>query len=214
MTTARIIKLTFAVGGVLLVIVCAYVLTRSPLKVLRAGAPPRVVLTAFYANGEACQPNEVLPAHASAVRLSLVAYVAAPIHVTAYSGSQVLTQGSRGADWTGTSVTVPVKPLNYSASDVTLCFSLSPNSQAIYLFGSEVPAAEAMRISTGQQIPAKLDVEYLAVAKGSWWSRILPVARRMGLGRAFSGTWIVLLIAALVAAVAALAGRLTLRESS
>ena len=34
----------------------------------------------------------------------------------------------------------------------------------------------------------------------------------MGLGRAFSGTWIALLLAALMAAVIALALRLTLRE--
>jgi hypothetical protein len=214
MTAPKVIKLTFVVGGALVAIVCAYALTRSPLRVLRAGAAPTVVLTAFYSNGEACQPNEVLPAHVTAIRLSLVAYVAAPVHVKAYSGTRLLTQGSRGSDWTGTSVTVPVKPLSHSASDVTLCFDVAPNSQAIYLFGSEVPASEAMTIYTGQRIPAKLDAEYLAVAKGTWWSRILPVARRMGLGRAFSGTWIVLLIAALVAAVAILAGRLTLRESS
>jgi hypothetical protein len=36
----------------------------------------------------------------------------------------------------------------------------------------------------------------------------------MGLGRAFSGTWIALLIAAMVAAVGVLAGGLALRELS
>jgi hypothetical protein len=37
------------------------------------------------------------------------------------------------------------------------------------------------------------------------------VAQHMGLGRAYTGTWIALLVAALMAAVGALAIRLTLR---
>jgi hypothetical protein len=71
-----------------------------------------------------------------------------------------------------------------------------------------------MTTPIGQRLPGRIDIEYLGSGQGSWWSRLLPVARHMGLGRAFSGTWIVLLVAAMVAAVGALAGRLVLRELS
>jgi len=47
---------------------------------------------------------------------------------------------------------------------------------------------------------------------GSWWSRALSVARHMGIGHAISGTWVALLVAALVAALCALVIRLGWRE--
>ena len=54
--------------------------------------------------------------------------------------------------------------------------------------------------------------EYLAAGNRSWWSRILEVARHMGLGHALTGTWVVGLIAALMVAVGGLAIRVALRE--
>lgn len=206
--------MTFAVGAALLIAVLAYTLTRSPPRVLRTGAAPEVVLAPLSGPGEACQVDEVLPAHTSAIRLSIVAYLGARLKLTVYSGSQILTAGSRGPDWTGTSVTVPVKPLNRTVSNVTLCVDIGPNSETIYLFGHEAPPAQAMLIPNVGRLPGKLDISYLGTSKGSWWSRALTVARHMGLGRAFSGTWIALLIAVLVSAVGILAGRLTLRELS
>lgn len=214
MRAVRRVEVTLGVGVALLVAVCAYALTRSPPRVLRAGAKPIGLLIPLDGDGEACQAKEALPAGVSAIRLSLAAYVGARIRVAAYSGSSVLTEGRRGPDWTGTSVTVPVAPLRQSASDVTLCFDVAPNSEALFLLGRETPAAEAMTTPIGRRLPGRIDIEYLGSGQGSWWSRLLPVARHMGLGRAFSGTWIVLLVAAMVAAVGALAGRLVLRELS
>ncbi|MGD1058356.1 MAG: hypothetical protein ABR992_13190 [Solirubrobacteraceae bacterium] len=207
--------MTFAVGVTVLIAVVAYMLTRSPPLVIRApAAKPSAVLSPLGGSGEACQAGEVLPAGTTAIRLSLVAYIGARIRLTMYSGSQVVAEGSRGPDWTGTSVTVPVKPLSYSVSNVRLCFDVGPNSETIFLFGNETPPGEALTVPTGGQLSGRIDVSYLGAGHGSWWSRILTVARHMGLGRVFSGTWIVLLIVALVAAVGVLAGRLTLRELS
>jgi hypothetical protein len=214
MRAVRVVQVTLVAGVAILIAVCGYVLTRSPPRVLRAGAKPNIFLSSFYGNAEACQGDETLPAGASAVRLSILAYVGAPIHVAVYSGAHVLTQGSRGPNWTGTSVTVPVVPLSHSASNATLCFAVAPNSETLFLLGSQAPAAEALRASTGQAAAGRLGVEYLGAGVGSWWSRVPTVARHMGLGRAFSGTWIVLLIVAMVAAVGILAGGLALRELS
>ena len=214
MRAVRVVKVTLALGVVILIAVCAYVLTRSPPQVLRAGPRPSGLLTAFAGDAEACQAGEVLPAGVTAVRLSIGAYVGARVRVRAYSGSQLLTEGSRNPDWTGTSVTVPVTPLRQSASNVSVCFDISPNSESLFVLGRETLASEGMFLPTGEKLPGRLNIEYLGAGQGSWWSRILAVARHVGLGRAFSGSWIVLLIAAMVAAVGVLAGGLALRELS
>lgn len=210
----RVVKLTLGLGVAVLIAVCSYALTRSPPRALRAGPKATGYLSGVAGDAAACQTGETLPAGASAVRLSVAAYVGARIQVAVYSGSRVITKGRRSPDWTGTSVTVPVTPLRTGASNVTVCFNIAPNNEAVFLLGREVPASEALITPAGERLSGRLEIEYLGAGQGSWWSRILTVARRMGLGRAFSGTWIALLIAAMVAAVGVLAGGLALRELS
>jgi hypothetical protein len=213
METAKKVKVTIAVGVVVLAAVLAVTLTRSPPRVVRVGeGSGGGLLAATDGSGEACQANELLPAHVSAIRLSIVAYVGAGVRVRAYSGSRVVAEGTRGPEWTGTSVTVPVKPLRTSVANARLCVTIEQNSEAIYFFGVTTPARDAAVTATGERLTGRVGVEYLASGTGSWWSRILTVARHMGLGRAFSGTWIVLVIAALMAAVGLLAVRVTMRE--
>jgi hypothetical protein len=214
MRAVRVVRVTFAVGFAVIAAVVAFALTRSPPRVIQTGVRPSTILSPLKGSGEACQADEVLPAGTTGVRLSLVAYVGARVRVTVYAVSHILTEGSRGPDWTGTSVTVPVKPLRENISDATLCVDVGPNSEAIYLFGNETPPADAMTVPTGGRLPGRLDVTYLGAGQGTWWSHALEVARHMGLGRVFSGTWIVLLIAALMGAVGILAGGLALRELS
>jgi hypothetical protein len=214
MSAGRAVKLTLGLGVAILIAVCAYALTRSPPRVLRAGPKATGYLSGFAGDASACQAGEALPAGVSALRLSIAAYVGARIQVSVFSGSQVITRGTRSPTWTGTSVTVPVTPLRDGASDVAVCFEIAPNNEPVFLLGREVPASEGLTLPTGERVPGRLGIEYLGSGQGSWWSRILTVARHMGLGRAFSGTWIVLLIAALTAAVGVLAGGLVLRELS
>ncbi len=214
MRVVRVVRVTFVAGLILIVTVVAYALTRSPPRVIRTGARPTSVISPLKGSGEACQAGEVLPAGVTGIRLSLVAYVGARLRLTVSSGAQILTEGSRGPDWTGTSVTVPVKPLGESVPNVTLCVDVGPNQEAVYLFGNETSPAEGMSVPGGGRLPGRLDVTYLGAGRGSWWSRALEVARHMELGRDFSGMWIVLLIVALVGAVGVLAGGLVLRELS
>jgi hypothetical protein len=212
MRAARDVKVTLCVGVALLVIAGALTLTRSPPRVVRVGARATGRGPAFAGSAQFCQPNEVLPAGVSAIRVAVGAYFGSPIHVKATSGSRVLTEGARGPTWTGRSVTVPVTPLHYTASHVKLCVGIGPNSELIFLEGVASPARETAVFNNGQPIGGRIGVEYLAAGRGSWWSQILTVARHMGLGRAFSGTWVALLAAALMAAVGVLAVGLTLRE--
>lgn len=225
----RSVTVTLLVGVALLAAVGAVTLTRSPPRVVRVGVPGgdahSAGLAAEAIDFTTCQPDEVLPAGVSGIRIALWAFYGANVHVRVYSGSQILTEGSRGADWTSDSVTVPVKPVDHSTSGVELCFGVGPNSQPILMLGSGAPRQEAASIDLGDDSPTpavaasdkelvggRVGVEYLAAGTGSWWSRVLSVARHLGLGRSYSGTWIALLLAALMVAVAALAIRLTLRE--
>ncbi len=209
----------------LLLAVGAFTLTRSPSRVLLTnGSVGNSPLTSTSGDLSLCQANELLPADVSAIRLSMWAFLGWNIHVKAYRGLKVLTEGSRRPDWTSTSVTVPVKPLKRAAAGVTLCYSIGANSEPALVLGtpaSAVDAAASLRYGVPapqaplvSKLPGRFGVEYLASGRSSWWSLVLSVARRMGLGRAFAGTWIALLVAALMAAVGVLALRLTLREIS
>ncbi len=207
------VKATLGVGIALILAVGALTLTRSPVRVVGVGTRTDTQLVTANGDVVACQANEAWPAGVSAIRLSLVAYYGSRVRVVASSGAQVLAEGGRGPDWTGRSVTVPITPLKQPASPVTLCIDLGPNSEPIQFWGVHTPAREATVTRGGQQFGGRVGVEYLAGGRGSWWSRVLAVARHMGIGHALSGTWVALLIAALVAAMGVLAIGLALRES-
>jgi hypothetical protein len=222
------VKITLVAGIALILVVGAVVLTRSPPRVVRVGAPGGIVgngiLHITTSSAAVCQPNEVLPSGVSSIRLAVWGFFGAPVHLVAYSGSRVLTEGTRGADWTSDSVTVPVKPVSRTTSNVRLCFTLAPNTEPLFVIGAPAPAQEpavaltsprltpVVAASDEQSLGGRMGIEYLSGGQGSWWSRVLSVARHMGFGRAFSGTWIALLTAALMAAVGVLAVRLALRE--
>src|SRR5271156_6689502 len=89
----------------------ALTLARSPVRVVRVGTRTDTQLAAANGDVAACQADEAWPAEVSAIRLSLVAYYGSRVRVVASSGSRVLTEGSRGHDWTGRSLTAPVPPV-------------------------------------------------------------------------------------------------------
>jgi len=55
-------------------------------------------------------------------------------------------------------------------------------------------------------------IEYLRPGESSWWSLATSVARRMGLGRAETGTWVALLAILLMVAVGGAMSRVILKE--
>jgi hypothetical protein len=208
---ARDVKVTLGVGVALIAAVGALTLTRSPPRVVRVGAPSRAIFPLTVSSAEVCQANEVLPAGVSAIRVWLGAYFGSRVRVVALANSQVLTEGVRSPNWTGGAVTVPVTAQSHATSGVTLCFDAAPNSELLYLGVAPASQAESA-VWRGKALGARVGVEYLAAGRGSWWSRILTVARHIGIGHALGGTWVVLLIAALAAAVGVLAVRLVVRE--
>lgn len=223
---------TFAVGLVAVVGAGAVALgARSP-RLVRIGSPGVKAinsagassLQAFYGGATACQTGEVLPAGVTAIRVSIWAFFGARVHVTVYKGLRQVTQGTSGAGWIGDSVTVPVRPVAHSVSGVKSCFTVAANSEPLTVLGNKTPEQQAAAISSSTALATgrgsatavlmrgRMAFEYLSPGRVSWWSRILAVARHFGLGRAYSGTWIALLAAALMLAMCGLALRLSWKE--
>ena len=166
-----------------------------------------------------CQSGEVLPAGVSGIRIGMWAFLGAKMHVRVYSGSRILTEGSRGAELDGDSATVRSSRSRDDLGSDGLRRD-RPNSQPLLLLGAEGAGRAGRRgdpqrglAHTGgrREQPSacwgKIGLEYLRAGNGSWWSRGARRRRTSGLA-AVHGTWIAFLIAALMAAVGVLAVRL------
>jgi len=219
------VKVTLAIGIALTIAVGAVVLTRSPPRVVRVnGTGPVGSLGVTQGELSICQANEVLPAGVSAIRISIVAFLGANLQAAAYHDGRIITAGRRNPDWSGTSATIPVKPVDRTTSHVTLCIAFAPNSELLQIFGLRESARNAAsafqsprlssRVPSGRKtlLRGRLQVTYLASGQHSWWSRASSVATRMGLGHFIGGKWVALLAALLMASVGILTVRLTLRE--
>jgi hypothetical protein len=197
----RAVRLTL--GGCLATIAAAVALTLSlsPISVARVNNAEETLLGATRHSVNACQSGEVLPRGTSAVRLHMFTFMGPRVAVGLFANGRRVAHGERGSGWTGGSVTVPVSPLPVTRRGLTLCFALDANgNETVQLNGEPVTGAPAAR-GSGGVLPGRLGVEDLRPASASWWSLILPVARRMGLGHAGPGTWSVLLVACLMLGV-------------
>ena len=205
-------KLALALSLALLLLVGVVTLSHAPLRVMRANPKPQEQIASTTGTPMVCQSGETLPGGVSAIRLDLEASFGPSVVVRAYSGSRVLTEGRRGANWTGTSVTVPVRSLATRVTDVTLCLSVLANGELLHLDGVPTVARQAAVANGGVVLPGRMSVEYLASGHGSWFSRAATVVRHMGVGHAIGGSWVALLALVLVAAASALVVGLAWRE--
>jgi len=151
---------------------------------------------------EICQRGETLPRATTAVRLSLEATIGPRVAVAVFAGTHELTGGTRGSGWTAVSVTVPVRALARTVTNATLCFAVARTRVHVDLLGAQTGPASAAQVTGGAALPGRLRVEEMRSGRASWASLALSVARRMGLGRAFAGTWVSALAAALMLALA------------
>jgi hypothetical protein len=205
-------RVALVLGLALMMVVAARTLTRAPPRVVRVAVRSEESLGTTTGTPTVCQANEALPSGVSAIRLGLEASFGPRLLVRISKGSQTLTSGSRAAGWTDSSVTTPVKPLDHEASNVKLCLYVPANSGRLQFYGASAAAGNTAVEATGHAFPGRISVEYLASGHGSWWSRALSVARHIGVGHAVSGTWVALLVVALLAAVFALTIGLAWRE--
>jgi len=209
----RSVRVALALGATLAALALAATLTRSPPSVARTnGIPDEGEVASTQERARACQPEELLPAGTSAIRLTLGAEIGPQVGVTVRSGTRIVTRGVRRAGWTGGSVTVPVHRVSHATSHVNVCFALGRPLEAVKILGNQTAAADALVSSGGERLSGRMGVEYLRPGQASWLSLLPSIARHMGRGHAWSGTWIVFALLTAMASVACLIAWLTLRE--
>jgi hypothetical protein len=206
------VKLVLAAGLLAIAAAIALTLSRAPSTVARANLPlthTRLIETTQPA--AACQAGEVLPAQTTAIRLGLSTNIGSRVTVQVFSGSHVVTTGERGPGWRGASVAVPLRALSQAVPEAKVCFQLSDLNAMIKMLG--VPTGHATAaVAEGKALPGRMHIEYLRAGRASWWSMVTAVARRLGLGRATSGTWNALLVLGLATLLVALSTWLVNRE--
>jgi len=142
-----------------------------------------------------CQDRELIPSGTGAIRIALTGFRRVPprLSLTVSEGEAVRDAG-RAARWDADAdVLVPLAhPLARSVVGSVCIAALAPE-QRYWLRGAAVGAFEGARAG-GRRLPGRVHLEYLAADGGSWWSSIATIARRMGLGHAWSGASVPLLI--------------------
>jgi hypothetical protein len=200
------VRLALAAGLALLATAIAVRLSRPPLTVIATNSVvAEGPITLSKGNERLCQSDETLPSGASAIRLAVSVNIGPKVTVTVLSGTQVIAKGTQDAGWTGEAVTVPIVPVPSTVAGANVCIAIGPTVEPIGLLGQK-----SRRL--GAEGPGKVRAEYLRPGNRSWWSLAMPVARRMGLGRSPSGTWVAFIPLALMAAAVGLAAWLLVRE--
>ncbi len=220
------VRTALIVGLVLAALAVAITLSGAPSTVAGTNgvpiAPARPVghngataqgLAVTTGPAEICQAGESLPRATSAVRLSLETVVGPQLTLDVLSSERLLTSGTRGSGWSARSVTVPVRRLDRAVSAATICVLIARSRTPVAVLGGVTGPKLAARSGAGIRLPGRIRVEYLQEGATSWWSTALSVARRMGLGRAFAGTWISLLVLLLMLMLTLVALRLIVRET-
>jgi hypothetical protein len=223
-------RVALAAGLTLTAIAIGVVLSRSPPAVTRS--TPMTAAVGFGTSpvgARICQSGEVLPRGTTAIRVWLEAVIGPPVSVEASAGSRLLTRGARGPGWTTGSITIPVRTVTRTVSRVTVCVNVSQprepigvhgvrTATAVAAFDRQGPLPRTAHASAPQYregpLPGRMVIEYLRPGERSWWSLATSVARRMGLGRAASGTWIAVLAIVLMLALAVVMSRTILGESA
>ena len=213
-TRAVDLRAVIAGGLVLLLVGAAALLSSSaPRRAGINGIRGSALLgqTSAGAGGTICQRGELLPATTGAIRISLAggAGPGPALGLTVTRAGRQLTRGEIAAGWSGRTVAIPVHELGRSVAGVRICVGVA-HGGTVELRGSEGSGAGVLPASLdGGPVPGRLRVEYLRPGRESWWSYAGTVAHRMGLARAWTGSWVAWAVAALMLAAAALSlGRL------
>jgi 4-amino-4-deoxy-L-arabinose transferase-like glycosyltransferase len=202
-------RITLAVGLALTALALVLTLSGSPAVVAPATVPAHPVeihpkLAVTQRGASICQQGETLPRATTAIRFSLKALIGPKITVKVLAGGRIVTSGERGPGWTAGVVTVPVARVDRTVTHAKVCLAFALSDETVNMEGESASGARAAVAGDGQALPGRVHVEYLRAGNRSWWSLALSTARHIGLGRAWAGTWIALLVLVLVAIMLAL----------
>jgi hypothetical protein len=173
----------------------------APATVAAHSVTTNPKLAATQSGASICQQDETLPRATTAIRFSLKALIGPRIAVKALAGGKIVTSGERGPGWTAGAVTVPVARVDRTVTHAEVCLAFALSDETVDLEGESASGARAAVAGDGQALPGRMHVEYLRPGDRSWWSLALSTARHLGLGRAWTGTWVALLVLVLVVIV-------------
>jgi hypothetical protein len=210
----RRVRTALAAGLALTVAAVTVVLSQSPVTVLASNSTAAGESLAFAAgDASACQSGEQIPRGTVAIRLSLGAFTGSAVSVEVLAGTHVVASGERGSGWDGHTVTVPVGSVSHAISPAQVCFAgLVAGGERLTVFGSRAASSLAAHARGGAALSGRLRIEYLGKGTSSWLALLPSVVRNMALGRAWSGTWVVFMVAMLMLATTILVFSLLVRE--
>lgn len=208
------IGVALAAALAIVALALALVLSSSPVAVLATNSvAANTTIAAANTKATACQGGERLPRGTDAIRMTIGAFTGPAVHVKVYAGRRLVASGTQGSAWSGQTVSVPIPTVARTIQPVRVCFSaILVRGESLLIDGSETPPAIAARSAEGEILPGRIQIAYLGAARSSWLARASSVAGHMALGRAWSGTWVVFFVLALMLTVATLTSRLALRE--
>ncbi|HST55847.1 MAG TPA: DUF2142 domain-containing protein [Solirubrobacteraceae bacterium] len=219
--TGRPVAIALIAGLGVLGLGLTLALSRSPPQVIRTNsiAPDYLLGTATTDGAGLCQAGELLPAGTSAIRFSLETVIAPAMSVKVLSGEQTLTSGRIAAGWmAGSGEAITLRALPEAHANVTVCFTLGQlRGENVGILGETTPAARAasgVAPNGGRsRLRGRIEIDYLRHGRQQWGSRASEIVRRMGLGRAWGGAWVALLVLVSTLAAGALALWWTTRAS-
>ncbi len=188
-------------------IAIAATLSRTPPVVAGTNAVAPVAAVAdTMGDAVFCQGDETLPRGTSAIRLWVHTNISPPVRVAVWSKSRVVTRGEQQPGRLTGTIAIPIERVSRTIARAKVCFKIGRAVEPVLLIGGRTPHPKPA------ETPIKVTVEYLRAGHRSWWSLALSVARRLGLGRAPSGTWVALIPIALMAFAGLLAVWLVLAQ--
>jgi hypothetical protein len=212
----RAVKVALVGSLAVVAVSLVLVLLGSPMSVAGtnriAGDSPLPIATTEH-SASYCQADEVVPQGTSAVRVWLDAAAGPRVALLVSAGGHTVLRGTRGSNWTGGSVTVPVREVGRRIAQATVCVSFKLGDETVIAEGEMTPAASAAQSSTGA-LHGRIWIEYLRPGAHSWASLIPTVVDHMALGRATSGSWIVFVALAMLLTCVLLGSDLLRRELS
>ncbi len=160
-----------------------------------------------------CQDGEVLPKDTASIELSLATTsgLSPRVRVQATKGGRVVTRGASAAGWSGNALAVPVRTVSRTVLGARLCLSFGKSGN-VQLVGTKKGTRTFDTSAPTTQ--SRIRVAYMRQGSESLWAYAPTMLHRMGLGRAWGGSWIVLLIVVLLIAPGALAVRQLLRPQT
>jgi len=185
----------------------------APRRAGTNGVHAEAVLGGAMPGTRVCQGGELVPAGATAIRLTVPAQIAQgpSLQIELRRGQRVLAQTSaatHAADW---EVVAPLPPFAHDVAGVTLCYTVGGGGQVAILGGFTPPGTGGATID-GTETGGSIGIEYLRPGRESWWSFLPTAATRIGTGRGdWGGAWMAWAAALLALAAAALAVRALVR---